>query len=79
LSLTIILGLLRLPIRKSSSRAARAPGQRDVGYGCEAFPSAIVEDRQDAEPAAASQLVGDEVERPAIVERPRHFILANAR
>src|SRR5262249_32069578 len=38
----------------------------------QAFPGAVIEDRQDAEAPAAGELIGDEVERPAVVGHKRH-------
>ena len=47
------------------------PGERCVGDQGEAFPRAVVDHGQDPEAPAIGHLVGDEVERPALVGRHR--------
>jgi hypothetical protein len=48
---------------------ARHPqaGQRGVGDQGQALARAVVDHREDAEAAAVEELIGDEVERPAVV------------
>ena len=74
LSLTIVPGLPRSA--DEPVELARHPdaGERGVGDQRQAFAGAVVDHRQDAEAAAVEELIGDEVERPAIVggERDRH-------
>lgn len=67
-SLTIILGLPRLddPIQLTSNPKAR---ERCIGDEAQAFPIAIVYDRQHPEPAAIGELIRHEVQRPAIIGR----------
>ena len=46
--------------------------EREVSHGRKAFPGADIVDRQDAESAAAGQLVGHEVQGPQIVRPSWH-------
>jgi hypothetical protein len=67
LSLTIDLGLPRVAIRRSSSRATLRPRERDVGDGRQAFPRAVIEHGKDPEAPTADELIGDKIQRPAVV------------
>ncbi len=47
--------------------------ERGVGHQRQAFARAVVDHRQDAEPATVGQLVGDEVQAPALVGTQRRL------
>jgi hypothetical protein len=66
LSLTMVFGL---PLGEESIELASDPDARDrsVGDQRQALTGAIVHHDQDADATAIEELVGDEVERPAIV------------
>src|SRR5262245_55027458 len=66
LSLTIVLGLPRSASSRSSSRAPDA-GDRGVGHQRQAFARAVVDHDEDAQAAAIDELIGNEVERPAVI------------
>src|SRR6267154_5134326 len=66
LSLTIVAGLARQPMIASSARDA-SPADRGVGHQRQTLAGAVVVHLQDPEPAPVGELVGDEVETPALV------------
>ena len=69
LSLTIVAGRPRQ--RDDGVQLAGDPPARDrgVGHQRQTLAGAVVEHRQDPEAAAVGQLVGDEVQAPALVGR----------
>ena len=69
LSLTIMAGLPRVAMSASSSRATRSPESDVSATRREAFAGAVVDHGQDPEAAAVGEVIGDEVERPALVRR----------
>jgi hypothetical protein len=67
LSLTIVSGRRRRRrMMWSSSRATRRP-EIEVSATSQAFSGAVVDHRQDTEAPTVGQLVGDEVQAPALV------------
>ena len=67
LSLTIVRGLPRSTISAIQFAGDPHARQRGVGDQRQALPRAVVDHRQDAEAPAVEELIGDEVERPALV------------
>jgi hypothetical protein len=65
LSETIIPGLPRWSINAVSSRVTRQSRDRCVGDRCQTFPRNVIDDVQNAKPAAAGELVVNKIERPA--------------
>lgn len=63
---------LRISCRDDGVQLARHPcaQQREVGHQRQALAGAVIDHRQVAEATTVSQLVGDEVQRPALNWRP---------
>lgn len=60
--------LCKQPVELASNPHTR---QRRVRHQCQALAGAVVDDRQDPEAPAVGHLVGDEVQRPALVRSQR--------
>ena len=69
LSLTIVFGLPHWSRSRSSSRATRVPEIEVSAMSGQTLARAVVDHYEDAQAAAIDELVGNEVERPAVVRR----------
>src|SRR5437660_4210120 len=72
LSETQATGLPRTAMIASSSRPTRRPENEGVRYQRQTLASEVVDDGDDAKPPAVAQLIGQKIQRPALVRALRH-------
>jgi hypothetical protein len=67
LSLTIRFGPATRGDQKIELTGDPLAGERGIGHGSQTLAGAVVENSQDAKAPATGQLIGNEVERPAVI------------